>query len=288
MSDGNRLAPEYVVLGHITLDRVESGHLLGGTTSYGALTARRLGYRAAIATAGAPPEAEALRAEGILISSLASDAPTIFENVYRGGERQQFLRSVAAPVTADAIPLHWRQARVVHLGPLTQELDVTIAKGFPDALVGATPQGWLRQWDSAGKVSATDWKDAEDTLSQIDALVFSEQDVSGDRALIDRYTRLARVAVLTRGSEGCVVYSDGATCSLPAFPTHEVEPTGAGDVFAAAFFLKYAETRDACASATWANCVASFAVEAPGTQGIPTLEQVRTRFARRDAGARGR
>ncbi|MFI5268956.1 MAG: PfkB family carbohydrate kinase, partial [Chloroflexota bacterium] len=205
----------------------------------------------------------------------------IFENVYHHGNRQQFLRSRAGDIAATTIPASWRQARVVHLGPLAQELDPVIAAEFPQALVGATPQGWLRGWDADGRVAAVPWENAAAVLARVDALVFSEQDVNYDQGLIDRYVAMARLAVVTRGSAGCVVYTAGTSCSLAAYPAREVEPTGAGDVFAGAFFLKYAETKDPCLAADWANCVASFAVEAPGTTGIPTLEQVQARFARR-------
>lgn len=276
---GGQAVPEFVVIGTICRDRVPGGYLIGGTTAYAALTARRLGCRAAIVTTGAPAEADALRAEGVAIASAPSAAPTIFENLYHGGQRLQYLRSRAADVPTDAVPSAWRAAPVVHLGPLTQEVDPALAELFPDALIGVTPQGWMRQWDAEGRVSMTEWANAPAVLERADALVFSEQDVNGDEALIDRYARMARLAVVTRGSAGCVVYTGGKTHAMPAYPAQEIEPTGAGDVFAAAFFLKYAETRDPCAAADWANCVASFAVEAPGTTGIPTLAQVQQRLA---------
>jgi sugar/nucleoside kinase (ribokinase family) len=133
-------------------------------------------------------------------------------------------------------------------------------------------------------VVAVPWENAAAVLAQVDALVFSEQDVNYDQGLIDRYVAMAKLAVVTRGSAGCVVHTAGTSCSLAAYPALEVEPTGAGDVFAGAFFLKYAETNDACLAADWANCVASFAVEAPGTTGIPTLEQVQERWRRGASG----
>jgi 1D-myo-inositol 3-kinase len=274
------VVPDYVVLGHITLDRVAHGHILGGTTAYGALTAARLGYRAAIVTAGAPREAEELRRAGIRIAASPSPAPTIFENLYHDGARQQFLRSRADTVLASTIPPAWRRAGVVHLGPLTQELDPAIAAEFPEALIGATPQGWLRGWDADGRVSPVPWENAAAVLARVDALVFSEQDVNYDQRLIDRYVAMARLAVVTRGNQGCVVYHAGTSCNVAAYPTTEIEPTGAGDVFASAFFLRYAETKDPCLAADWANCVASFSVEGPGTSAIPTLERVEERFGR--------
>jgi sugar/nucleoside kinase (ribokinase family) len=269
--------PQFVVLGTITRDLIPGGYVIGGTTSYAAITAHRLGYRAAIVTAGAPPEATVLEAEGVRVFSAPSPAYTVFENVYQGGLRQQYLRSRAADVTVAGMPEAWTRAPVVHLGPLTQEVDPALATHFPDALIGATPQGWLRKWDAEFRVGWTPWADIDRAVEYIDALVFSEMDVNRDEAVIERYARAARLAVVTRGELGSDVYLKNRVEHMPAYAAQEVEPTGAGDVFAGAFFLKYAETRDPVVAADWANCVASFAVEGPGVSTIPTLDQVMQR-----------
>ena len=49
-----------------------------------------------------------------------------------------------------------RNAPIIHLAPIAQELDAGLAKQFPTSLVGVTPQGWMRGWDENGKVFATD------------------------------------------------------------------------------------------------------------------------------------
>jgi sugar/nucleoside kinase (ribokinase family) len=53
-----------------------------------------------------------------------------------------------------------------------------------------------------------------------------------------------------------------------------MDPTGAGDVFSAAFLIRLAETGDPCEAARFANVAASFSIEAPGVSGIPTRRQV--------------
>lgn len=53
-----------------------------------------------------------------------------------------------------------------------------------------------------------------------------------------------------------------------------MDPTRAGDVFAAAFLVEYCRSGDPLASARFAGCAASFCVEAQGTAGIPPLAQV--------------
>jgi sugar/nucleoside kinase (ribokinase family) len=53
-----------------------------------------------------------------------------------------------------------------------------------------------------------------------------------------------------------------------------VDPTGAGDVFAAAFLVAYAEQRDPVAAARFANVTASFSIEGRGITSIPDRAKV--------------
>jgi sugar/nucleoside kinase (ribokinase family) len=115
-------------------------------------------------------------------------------------------------------------------------------------------------------------------LRELDVVVLSEEDVGGDWEILDQYAAEARLLVVTRGPEGAILRRRGAPdASYPAYATDEVDPTGAGDVFAAAFLIRLRETDDPDQATRFANCVASFAVEGPGTTTLPTLEQVRRR-----------
>jgi len=270
--------PEFLAIGHITLDKVEGGYLPGGTAIYSALTAHRLGWRTAVLTSGAPPEADVLRQQGIQIRSVPSNSTTIFENIYGGGGRTQFVRSVACVIHPSDVPPAWRSAGTVHLGPVAQEVDPLLVDQFDGALIGVTPQGWMRSWDGTGRVWFRQWASAEQILQKAKVLVFSEHDVQGDAALLEQYAGMAKTAVVTRGARGCDLHVAGKVRHLRAYPTDEVDPTGAGDVFAAAFFLYMRQHDDALEAANFANCVASFSVEAPGATGIPSKEQVEARY----------
>ena len=61
---------------------------------------------------------------------------------------------------------------------------------------------------------------------------------------------------------------------IPPRPAHEVDPTGAGDVFATAFVIRLQETGNPGEAARFANVTASFSVEQPGVHGVPTREHV--------------
>jgi sugar/nucleoside kinase (ribokinase family) len=278
----NSQAPvlDYLVVGHVTKDVVPEGFVLGGTVTFASLTARNLGRRAAVLTRSAPLTGLAGYLQGIALHVVPAAETTTFENVYTPTGRTQYLRAAAPPIPIDAVPAAWRAARVVHLGPVAQEVPPDLADTFGvRTLIGVTPQGWLRAWDSSGLVQTpAPWPTAERVLERADVLIFSPEDVGGDPTLVRHYAEMARLAVVTHHRDGCVVWQHGRQERFPAFAVDEVDPTGAGDVFAAAFLLGYGDTRDSTESARFANCAASFVVEGRGAAAIPTLDQVEHRL----------
>lgn len=274
-------AVEYLVLGHVTLDVADSRLSLGGTATYAAVTARNLGLRVALLTSAGwqPGLVDILR--DVRVARLAAPHSTCFANVYMDGRRKQRLLALARPLEYRHILPEWRSAPIVHLAPVAHELKPEIVAAFPrTTLLGVTPQGWMRRWDKDGNVHPAPMDGAEVVLPRADAVVLSEEDFP-DSALIPEYGRMARLLVVTQGRQGATVYFRGEARCSPAFKARrEVDPTGAGDVFAAAYFIHYYRTRDPFASADFANCVASFAVEKRGVAGVPTLEEVEERRQR--------
>jgi sugar/nucleoside kinase (ribokinase family) len=274
--------PDYLVIGHVTKDITpDGGYVIGGTVSFSSLTAQRLGKRAAVLTRceRLPDLREHLESQGVALHRVPADVTTTFENLYRDGARTQRIGPVAPPIPADAVPLAWRSAAVVHLGPVSQEVPAEIADAFPPAsTIGVTPQGWLRTWDEGGRVRPAPWRNAAAVLSRVDALIFSAEDVGGDERLVAEYCEMAKLAVVTDHRNGCVVWQEGRRTPHAAFEVNEVDPTGAGDVFATAFLLRYGDTHDANDAARYANGAASFVVEARGLSTLPTPDQVEARM----------
>lgn len=277
-SSVNHAMIDFLVIGHVVQDVVPDGYTVGGTTTYSSITARNLGRRPGIVTRLAPDFVWPDVLHDVEVTRVPSAHTTTFHNVYHDGHRQQFLLAVADAIQPEDVPPQWRAAPIVHLGPLNRELDPRFAKLFPNALVGVTPQGWLRQWDESKRVQMRPWEEASEILPHVDVLVLSEEDLNGDAARMDEYARLTRIAVMTQGREGCVVFTQGESRHVPGFPAREIDPTGAGDVFAAAFFIRLLETQDPFEAARFANATASFCVEAPGVAGIPTRTQVEARL----------
>lgn len=265
---------DYLLIGHVTQDLTPAGPLMGGTASYSAITAQRLGKRVGVVTRASPDFNVEGRLPGIEVHCVPDAQTTTYENVYQGNNRTQWIRATAGPLTLDDVPPAWRGAPIVHLAPLTQEFPPSLALSFPRARVGATPQGWLRQWDEAGRVGYKPLPDPLKHLRGIDALIFSAEDVAHDPAAMRALIRAVPLAVITQAQEGAVVHTINGPRPLPARPAQIVDPTGAGDVFAAAFLVRLGETDDPFEAAAFANVVASFSIEGQGISAIPTRETV--------------
>ena len=271
-------APDFLAIGHVSRDITPDGHTLGGAVAFGAVTAARMGLSPAVVTSAAPDFEPGAALAGIPVHMAPAAATTTFENVDVGGARTQYLHAVAGPIGPADIPHGWKRAPMVFLAPLARELGDG-APHFPGATVVASLQGWLRRWDESGLVAPRRWDGAE-ALPHVDAAVVSEHDFDCADAA-SRWAALAPVLLVTRGENGATLYRGGAVREIAPFAAREVDPVGAGDVFAAAYLIAYHESRDAVYAATYASCAASLAVEAPGVAGIPTRAQVASRLESR-------
>jgi len=270
MSDLVLLEPvDYLVVGHVARDLTPTGSSLGGTVSYSALTACALGLRIGIVTA-AGPDVPLEPLNGIPVISIDSPSSTTYENIYTEQGRVQYLRSQASKIDLENVPEPWRNASIIHLGPIANEIASFLPKGFSPKLFGMTPQGWMRQWDTSGLVSSCEWANSEPSLLQADAVVLSREDVNGDDVLIEHMAQQTKILVVTEGSAGAVLYWNGDRRRFRAPSVKEEDATGAGDVFATAFFVRLLNTRDPWEATRFATLLASHSVMRVGLNGIPT------------------
>ena len=274
---------DYLVIGHVTEDVTLAGPRLGGTAAFSALTARALGLRVGVVTSANKERAQdpyegflAPLQEGAQVVSIPSVYTTTFENIHTrpSGGRMQILHHQATAIALENVPDAWRKAAIVHLGPVAQEVDPKTAQDFSASVLGITPQGWMRTWDDSGRVSACKWESAETLLPQAGAVVISREDVGGDEELIESMAHQTRLLAVTEGPAGSVLYWNGDRRRFRAPEVTEVDNTGAGDIFAAALFVRLYATRDPWEAARFATRLASYSVTRVGLSGIPTRKEV--------------
>jgi len=264
---------DYLVVGHIAADITPTGVQLGGTVSYSGLTARALGLRVGIVTSsgeGAPLQALA----GIPIVNVTTEYSTTFENIKTESGRKQILHHQAAPILLNHIPQVWRSAPIIHLAPIAGELDSSLAEQLSGSLIGVTPQGWMRAWDENGQVAACAWKNSDQILSHAGTVVLSVEDVNRDLELVEEMAHRTRLLCLTEGDTGAVLYWNGDRRRFRPPVMEEVDGTGAGDIFAAAFFVRLYQTRDPWEAARFATQLAARSVARIGLNGIPTSQEI--------------
>lgn len=284
---------DLLLVGSITRDLVDDPGLsadsesvrsapsrLGGTVSFAANTALRMGRHPTIITrAASERDLDELPAEVERIV-LPSAVTTTFANVYTPAGRVQHVYTPAPPILAHEVPPAYHSPRAVLLGPLVDEIGPDIPPLFgAQSLVAAVPQGWMRRWDKSGRVYAKPWQSFAEILPYVDVLVASMEDIDFDLTRLIPFFHWVPLIVMTEYREGSSIYQraeDGRidVTRIAPRPAGEVDPTGAGDIFATAFLIRLQETNDPVQAARFANVTASYGVEHLGISGIPTRETV--------------
>ncbi len=260
-------APSVVVCGHVTLDVAGSSRVPGGSAWYAARALAALGAPPRLLTS-AGPDFPRGALDGIEAEVVPSPATTVFANTYgRDGARTQRVLSRATALDPARLPAAWRAADVLLLVPVVGELDpAAVAAAAGARLVGLGVQGLVREVRPDGAVAARRWEPDPAALAGVGAAVLGEDDVRGQRGdLVARLAAAIPVVAFTHGARGCELLVRGRPpVQVGVHPAREVDPTGAGDVFAAGLLLGLARGEDPVDAARLGAAAASIAVEARG------------------------
>jgi sugar/nucleoside kinase (ribokinase family) len=299
---------DYTTVGHVTCDVLAdesiekegpsspaSGRLRhplerrpGGTAFYSALQAARLGLRTLILTRGVPAEIERLLApyrEELELRVLPAEHTTTLQTVGNGLERRQRLLAwagpIEGPIEVDTAILHfapvaretppaWHGARRLHADDLASSRA---------ELVGLTPQGLVREWDAAGEMVLVPLR-PEQLPDRCDALVLSERERECCAGWPARAASGGAVVAITAGAEPTELnLPDGTFLHIPVPPiAAPVDDLGAGDVFAATFFIALHEGLPPARAAAFAGAAAAVRVAGAGPDAIGDRAAIEARL----------
>jgi 1D-myo-inositol 3-kinase len=265
--------PTALVCGNVTLDRVSGGFAPGGPAYYAGRAWHALGASTCVLTS-ASAEFPLTALQGLSAEVVPATATTVFDNRYGAdGSRTQRVEAQAVPLDPGRLPEGWRAPDVLHLVPVLAEVGVAAFRAATrPRLTGLCAQGLLRVVGPGGEVTQPPWRPDPALLGAVDVVVLSEDDVRGQGGLLERLAAAVPVVAFTRGSRGCDVIVRGRSTHVGVFPVREVDPTGAGDVFAAGLLFAMAQGADAVEAARLGAGAASFVVEAPGGEALPRVE----------------
>jgi sugar/nucleoside kinase (ribokinase family) len=272
------VTPQFVAAGHVTLDHFGEDVRPGGTALYAALTAHRLGCSVGLLTSFGPDFPRSLFPPDLEVAHVPSPRTTVFRHETGRDGRRLTLLGRAADLGTDHLPLSFKAAELALLGPDANEVGPYRAAEFTEGAVGAAAQGWLRGRGAGGVISPALWEDADLVLPHIQALFLSEEDLGPHGEEVVEWFQQIPFGVITLGSRGAYLFVSGERYFIEAEPADEVDATGAGDVFAAAFLIDYQRHANPWEAAQFAACAAALSVEGIGVGAIPLRAAVEERL----------
>ena len=264
----------YLVIGHLTADLSPDGVRMGGTAAFSSLTAQALGLNTGIITSHSS-EMDTTPINSLWKLTKSSHKSTTFENISDGIHRTQYLYHLAETLTKADIPHFIPPPDIVHLGPVANEVDWEIMDLFPNSMKCLTPQGWMRKTGAENKVKFRHWDEYEQVLQGADIAVISHEDVLLEEDLITHMASLIPVFVVTENYRGARIYWHSDVRFIKAPEVKYVDDTGAGDIFATAFFYRYFFTKDPWEAGRFAVKLASSSVTRHHLDSIPDTEEIK-------------
>ena len=267
-------------IGHITLDKIVTPgsvvHMAGGTSFYFSNAIRNMQVNYHLVTALAESEMHFvadLQSKGIEVTVLPSTHTVYFENIYPENRDHRMQRVLQK---ADAFGMEQLQsidAKVFHLGPLlADDIPVASIKALAaKGLVSLDVQGYLREVRDEN-VYAIDWTEKNEALPYIHILKANETEMEKLTGQADIRTGAKILAdwgvkevVITLGSKGSVIYTDGFFYDIPAYkPKAVVDATGCGDTYMAGYLYQRNNNTGFQCAGEFAAAMATLKIESSG------------------------
>lgn len=254
-----------LTVGHVTRDRYPEGFAPGGSVWYVSHAWHRLLWDidVRVITAGADAH---MPWSDWPASVVVQDAAvtTTFHNTYGPEGRTMRVEAQAPPVRPMPHPGRVERSDVLLLAPVAGEVDPVAWLSEADAgLKAAGLQGWLKQVIDGVFVPRPGAFELE-RLRGLDVAFLSDEDYGGDGAWLARLRTIVPRVYLTHGPDGCTLFDGADAVRVPARPVDEVDPTGAGDTFAAGTVAALAEGAGGAEAAAVGAALAARCVKVRG------------------------
>ncbi len=250
----------------------------GGACLYLALGAALWGLRVGVVSVAGyeypAPALDGLAARGVNLAGVRHlDGPGVRTWLLYEGARRHIVHRLEGPTHAEVsprpedVPESWRSARAFHLAPMPLETQASLARAiatWPNAHLSLDPYTLVTP-ETASVVGPV--------FAGVDALFLSEDELElghGDRRdalpglMCGRLTRIA----FKRGDRGGIFLDAGGFVDWRPRASAVVDPTGAGDAFAAGVWAGWLRGEANERALARGVVTASFAIEAWGADGL--------------------
>lgn len=217
---------------------------VGGVVHYAGLGLAALGATTRVVTRVRRADARVLlgplEAAGVAVCALPSRATTTYANDYGGAEDQHELLATSDPLGPDDVPVPWRRADLIQVGPLHRRDVLPDVLAGLSGLIGIDLQGLVRLADARGTRLAPN-PELKDFLPRVAVAKASEREleVAREGRSLESFRKEYGIGELlvTRGARGAWLVTRAGVRHVPAPRVERRFPVGAGDVFLAAYLF---------------------------------------------------
>ena len=285
--------PVYDIISTPVLRR--SDRVLSGCSTNACLALAKLGTASSLVGCIGPDYAKLLQQdlENRNIDFLLYDSEQTggFGLIYDDrGDRELSILGVAnnIPDEVSALP----DPSLIILGPILGEVSIALAQDivshYPQVPLLLDPQGLLR-FIKDGQV-VHEHTQSFDEITRLSTIVKANEletrTVTGleprdnpEAAVEKLYAFGCKIAIVTLADAGSIIYDGAEMYRIPPYTTNAIDPTGAGDTYAAGFSYKYLQnSQDLVTAGCFASSVASVMVENSGPDFPLTLDEATSRM----------
>jgi sugar/nucleoside kinase (ribokinase family) len=259
-----------------------NGRVLSGCSTNACLASKKLGLKKVGLVGAIGPDYKEkflldMRTYGIEASMDATGKETGgFSLIYDAhGNRTLDVIGRAGKITPKDLPDEFLQSRAFLIGPILGEVDLALIEFLRTSTSGQIfldPQGLIRVIGPDGRIiHSCNEEEFKKMVSLVDFVKPNEPEsetITHEMNPLLALRRLsamgARLPIITLAERGSLLLDGGRLCRIPAYPTHAIDPTGAGDVYAGSFITEYERRGDIVEAALFASAAASIMVEQIG------------------------
>jgi len=191
------------------------------------------------------------------------------------GDRTLDVLGVAGSIGPEHFPKEFLATKFFLVGPVLNEISFALVqylRSSSSATIFLDPQGMVRKIGCDNRIIHTCNKsEISETVKLVDFIKPNEieiETIAGEKDPTFGLQWLSELngglPIVTLAERGSVLLDNGKLYKVPAYTTHAVDPTGAGDVYAGSFITEYLQSRNVSEAALFASAAASIKVEQVG------------------------
>lgn len=262
-----------VLVGNLTIDENIIGTQIhkgaGGSVYFLAKTFKNLGISSTIISPyGTDFPGKYLSKANIIPTEPEFKKNLLFKNYYSNGKREQKIANYEEYLNfawSQKLKLTPKDADILIIAPVLNNIDMQeikkIRDHFPKSFFCLLPQGFYRQIDPQGKICKSEMSMPADFIKTFDFICLSADDISDADGKGSYWSKMGPIVIITRADKGSSLYTGGHKTDMKAFSlSHVPNPTGAGDIFAAAFTFAYLKSKNIYQSMLFANATAAISL----------------------------